>query len=121
MYLILVVGLILVGLAGALSVRALGFRNVPAAQRLRLIDMYGFRGDKPESPEPRRKGLDISVLAERTGTVLVGRIGGVDAARMRRELLGAGYYNLTPEAYLGYRFIATAAFTLFLATLAILS
>jgi tight adherence protein C len=35
------------------------------------------------------------------------------------KTLGAGFYTLTPEAYLGYRLMATAAFTAFLAFLAI--
>jgi tight adherence protein C len=117
MYLTLLAGLVFVGLAGALSVRALGFGRIQAAARLRSIEMYGFRaGSVAADPAGRR--LDLDRIAERIGGAMVGRLDRIDPVKMRRELLGAGYYTLTVEAYLGYRLLATAAFTAFLLFLA---
>jgi tight adherence protein C len=118
MYLTLLVGLVFIGFAAALCVRALGFRRLQATERLRSIEMYGFRsGTDAESPAEQR--LDLKQIAERLGGTMIGRLSRVDPVQMRRDLLGAGYYALTVEAYLGYRLMATAAFTAFLAFLAV--
>jgi tight adherence protein C len=120
MYLILLllVGLAFVGLAAGLVARAVGFSRLQAAARLRSIEMYGFRvgGD---GGEQARKGINFNQLADRLGGAMIGRLSRVDPARMRRDLLGAGLYTLTPESYLGYRLMATAVVTALLAFLAI--
>jgi tight adherence protein C len=117
MYVILAVGLVFVGLAAGLASRALGFRGVQSADRLRAIEMYGFRSGENHA-EPAGRRLDLGPIATRIGGALVARFG-VDVPRMRRELLGAGYYELTPEAYLGYRLLFTAAGTAVLAFFAV--
>jgi tight adherence protein C len=118
MYLILLLGLAFVGLAAALGARAVGFGRLQAAMRLRSIEMYGFRsgGDGREQAERR---LDFNQPASRIGGAMIGRLSRVDPVQMRRDLLGAGFYTLTPEAYLGYRLMATAVVTVFLAFLAV--
>ncbi len=117
MYLTLLVGLVFIGLAAAFGARALGFSGLQAAARLRSIEMYGFRSDDVAAPSD--KPFDIGRIAERVGGTMIGRLSAFDPVQVRRDLLGAGYYTLTPEAYLGYRVLATGAFTAFLAFLAI--
>jgi len=117
MYFTLLIGLVFVGLAAGLGARALGFGRLQAAARLRSIEMYGFRGGgEGGAPEQR---IDLNQIAGRIGGAMVGRLSRVDLVQMRRDLLGAGIYTLTPEAYLGYRLMGTAAFTAFLALIAI--
>ncbi|MGH2839644.1 MAG: type II secretion system F family protein [Solirubrobacteraceae bacterium] len=118
MYLTLLVGLAFVGLSAALGARALGFSRLQAAERLRSIEMYGFRADA-EADSAVPQGVDLGSVAERLGGAMVGRMSRVDPVQMRRDLLGAGYYTLTTEAYLGYRLMASAAFTAALALLAV--
>jgi tight adherence protein C len=118
MFLTLFAGLVFVGLAAGLGARALGFGRVQAAARLRSIEMYGFAAtDNAVAPaEPRTR---LSVSAERIGRAMVGRVSDAQSAKMRRELMSAGYYDLTLEAYLGYRLMASAVLTGFLAFLAV--
>jgi len=118
MYLTLLVGLVLAGLAGGLAVRALGFGRLQAAERLRSIEMYGFRVEA-DGDSPVEQRIDLNRMAEALGGAMVGRLSRIDPIQMRRDLLGAGHYTLTVEAYLGYRLIATAAFTAFLLFVAV--
>jgi len=120
MYLTLILGLGFVGLAAGLGARVLGFNRVQAAQRLRSIEMYGFRG-LADGDTPAQELIDVNGMAERIGSAMVGRLSRVDPVQMRRDLLGAGNYTLTVEAYLGYRLMATVAFTSFLAFLAVIA
>jgi tight adherence protein C len=117
-YLTLLVGLVFVGLAAGLGARALGFGRLQAAARLRSIEMYGF-GTGPDGESPAEKRVDLNQVAERIGDAMIGRFSRVDPVQMRRDLLGAGFYTLTPEAYLGYRLMASAAFTAFLVFVAV--
>jgi tight adherence protein C len=118
MYLILILGLALVGVAAALAIRALGYGRLQASARIRSIEMYGFRSaaDTDEAP---MEGLDLRRVAEALGRAMIARFPGLDAAQIRRELLGAGYYTVTPATYVGYRALATAGLTALLAFLAV--
>ena len=118
MYFTLLVGLLFVGLAAGLAARALGFGRLQAVERLRSIEMYGFRAGS-DADGDAEEGFDLRGLAERIGGAMLHRFKRLDAVQTRRDLLGAGYYSLTVEAYFGYRVLATAAFTAALAFLAI--
>ena len=121
MYFTLLVSLILVGLAAGLAARAMGFGRMQAVERLRSIEMYGFRAGTAEQDVTAGEGTQLSRMAERIGGVLVRRFDRVDTIQIRRDLLGAGHYTLTPEAYLGYRFMAAGAFTAVLILVAVKS
>ena len=107
MILTLLAGLLFVGMAAAFAARAVSFGRLQAAERLRSIEMYGFGAREEGKAARRRRGL--TQLAEAIGKPLTKRMSGVDAVQMRRDLLGAGFYAITPEAYLGYRLMATVA------------
>lgn len=118
MYFTLLLGLLLVGMSAALVVRVAGFRGLQATERLRSIEMYGFQDVDPVD-QPAGAEIAFSGLAERIGVAMAGRLDRVDLEQMRKDLLGAGFYRMTPEAYLGYRVIATGAFTAFLVLVAV--
>ena len=109
MIVILLVGLALLGIAAALCTRALSFNRVETAERLRSIEMYGFRS--PVDGADASPRFDMGTIAEQIGRTMSGRLKNVDLVKMRRDLLGAGFYTMTAEAYLGYRIIATALLT----------
>lgn len=120
MYVIMLAGLLLAGVAAALVARAVGFGRLQAAERLRSIEMYGFGADK-ESEGPAEQSISLRKIAERLGGAMVGRFSRIDLGQTRRDLLGAGFYTLTAEAYLGYRVMATAVLTGVLALLVVAS
>ncbi len=109
MIITLLIGLVLLGCAAALGARAFSFGRIEANQRLRSIEMYGFRSAEEGVELPGRAGLDLNNVAERLGRKAMKRFGGGDPAQTRRDLLGAGFYTVTVEAYLGYRILATTA------------
>ena len=115
MFFTLLAGLLFVGLAAAFTARAVAFGRVNAAARMRTIEMYGFRSGQAMAEDRPRRGMHQ--LAEAIGGLMYARMKGDDIAQMRRDLLGAGIYAITPQAYLGYRLLATvglvATLTLF--------
>ena len=115
----LLAGLALLGIAGAIGARALSFGRIESAQRLRSIEMYGFGSSADDVAAAGASRLNLNGLAERVGRVMAGRLSRVDLVQMRRDLLGAGFYTVTAEAYLGYRIIATATLTALTLLLAI--
>ena len=107
----LLAGLGLIGIAAALGARALSFGRVESAQRLRSIEMYGFGSSEDGTAPARRSRLELGGVAEQVGRAMTGRLSRVDLVQMRRELVSAGFYTVTAEAYLGYRILATSALT----------
>ncbi|CAA9510615.1 MAG: Type II/IV secretion system protein TadC, associated with Flp pilus assembly [uncultured Solirubrobacteraceae bacterium] len=119
MIITLLLGLALLGFAAALAARALTFGRVEANQRLRSIEMYGFRPSENGAEAAVGSGIDLNNIAERLGKAAIKRFGNVDAAKTRRELLGAGFYSVTVESYLGFRIMATATLTALLLLIAV--
>ena len=108
MTVILLMGLGLLGVAAALGARALSYDRVEAARRLRSIGMYGFRGGDAAS-QGAGAILDFRRLAEVIGYLITRRSSRVERVEVRRELMSAGLYDLSPEAYYGYRVMGTFA------------
>ncbi|MEA2218401.1 MAG: tight adherence protein [Solirubrobacteraceae bacterium] len=109
MYISLIAGLLLIGVAAALATRALATGRVQAAERLRSIEMYGFGAQQELLPAiAAAPGGVLSGLAERIGAAAATRARPVDLNRMRRDLLGAGHHTVTTETYLGYRVLLAA-------------
>lgn len=108
MTLVLLTGLVLVGFSAACGARAIAFSRLRAVDQLRAIEMYGVQRDTMLDVGDVPRALDA--VAERIGTVAARKISRIELARTRRELLSAGAYSLTAEAYHGYRLLAGAAF-----------
>lgn len=120
MIITLLTGLLLLGIAAALGARSLSFGRIEGAKRLRSIDMYGFASSEVVA-EGTRSGLSLNRLAESVGTAMGGRLARVDLPQLRRDLLAAGLYTTTPEAYVGYRIMVTTVLMAFLTLIAVSS
>lgn len=101
-----ILALMLIGVAVAALLSGAVLPRTQADLRLREIDVYGYGGSAPTGPV-ERQGLRVRPLAQRLGELL-GRRTGIDGdSKLRRELLAAGMYDLTPRALTGYRILAT--------------
>lgn len=115
----LLAGLALLSIAAAIGARALSFSRIESAQRLRAIEMYGFGPSADPAAAAGHPRPNLHGRAEKLGRAMTGRLTRVDLVQMRRDLLGAGFYAMTAEAYLGYRILATVALTTLALLLAI--
>ena len=111
MALIILIGVLLVGAAAALIVRALALPKLRVSAHLRQIDTYGFRpgdavAERTGAAQPPL-GERVNRLAERVGRSVTGR--GWRAPVEGRSLRAAGVYSITPEAFHGYRVMASVA------------
>ncbi len=97
---------IAVSLVGA-TVALLGWASaVPrmrAERRIALIADYGIRSVTPEVEVSG--GRPFEGLAKRLGDLASGFVGGRDED-LRRELMAAGLYRMTPTMLMGYRVLA---------------
>jgi tight adherence protein C len=103
---LLVIGIAFAGIAAGLLARALASPGARVAAPTVKIKRYGFTG-RPPSDGPKTPPLSSLVdrAADSVGQRFVGRIGNADD--IRRELVAAGVYRLTPNKFLGYRVLAT--------------
>jgi tight adherence protein C len=105
MIIFLLIGLVLIGTAVALVLRALVIPGVQAAERIGQIEAYGFRGVEPEhAPEPEEAGR----LAKLLGKTVLARSKRISEPEVRAQLMKAGLYEMEPSTFVGYR--AGAAF-----------
>lgn len=119
MFLILLIGLILVGVAFGLFARTLLFPRLRATESLRQIDAYGFeptRGVAAPQADTSKGGLpDLNLrglvdrTANRVGGALVGRGKSFSEERLSRLLRSAGFYGLSPGRFIGYQMLGTLA------------
>jgi tight adherence protein C len=110
MILLLIIGLSFLIVAVILGVRALNFSRVRSAAAVQNIDVYGFTG-RTESVllDSGAGSSPVDDVVTRIGDVVTTRFSGLDSASVRRELIGAGLYNVTPRKFAGYRAIAVIA------------
>lgn len=104
MVLILIVGLLLAGVAAALITQSFGFARARTAETIEQIESYGFAGPAPVVAPNLRRGLDE--FAGNVGGFLFSRLGVVNEAGIRRELIAAGMYRLSPRIVMGYQALA---------------
>lgn len=112
--LILLLAVVLIGVAAALSLRVLASTRIAASARLADIEAYGFvkptaPADKPKTPLRVR----VDALAARVGDKLQQRVDRERERELRQQLTAAGLYRMTPRKFLGYRLLATVALLLF--------
>src|SRR5215210_7497475 len=108
MILLLIIGLTLTALAVTLMLRAFNLSRVKSAEAVGNIDSYGFSG-RTETVLTSRTTAQAAVddLVTRLGELVSRRFKGLDSESVRRELVGAGLYSLTPRKFAGYRAIST--------------
>ena len=102
MILLPLVLLLLVGVSVVLLVRAVALPRLKSAERIRGIDAYGFHAAPVAEVQPERVG-SLPAIASRLGGLVAPRLKGVQSDELRREILAAGLYRLTPQSLLGYR------------------
>ena len=108
MLLLFLVGLSLAGASVVLVARAAVMPRLRASHALGRIGSYGFVAPKQEDTRGSAARNAIDGVAASVGG-LAGRLGGFREASLRRELVGAGIYNLPPRKFLGYRILSATA------------
>jgi tight adherence protein C len=98
--------LALIGFSAVLIIRAYALPRMKAAERVEAIARYGYQAAPPIYAAPVQ-GPAFAGVASRIGTILARRLGaGPD--ELRKTLISAGFYRLTPTALLGYRVLTAA-------------
>jgi tight adherence protein C len=106
----LLFGLTLAGAAVSFTLRAAALPRLFAAQRLAAIESYGFA--RADAERASLKDI-VRSWAERLGAFVIQRSSRLDEAEIRRELVSAGAYDLSPLAFVGYRALAATAIPAF--------
>src|SRR3954468_1625950 len=106
MILIALFAIALVGAAVTLLARASALPRMQAARRVDEIAAYGVVGGSIGGEQAPRRSVMLEGLAGRLGS-LVARVFGAREDDLRRHLMAAGVYRLSPTALLGYRALAT--------------
>lgn len=103
----LISGVLLVGACASLVARAVAMPRVRALERVDQIAIYGFHADAP-AVEPSRGGLTdgVNSIAKVLGTLVARRTANLSEAHLRRELMSAGLYRVSPVTLVGYRILA---------------
>lgn len=101
MLLLSLIALLLAGGSLALLVRAIVLPRLRAAERVEAIELYGFRPPAPVVEQDR--GPALADVAARIGEIAAGRFGAARLEALRRELVAAGIYKVSPAALIGYR------------------
>jgi tight adherence protein C len=113
MILLLVIGIALTGFAFATLTRVLAWQAVrqPSFDVPKRVEAYGFVQPELDEESPGVRGK-LDDVATKLGTAIGGRskAGGSDA--LRRSLIGAGLYDVTPGRFTGYRALAAAGLPL---------
>ena len=109
MILMLLIGLVLAGVASALIARAVLGSRIGETPHVAQIRRYGFTRSRGELAKAALGGL-LGRAAESVGGRLATQPGKAD--QLRRNLVSAGIYSVTPGRFLGYRLLAAGAFPL---------
>jgi tight adherence protein C len=103
---LVVLAVLLAGVAVALIARGASFTRTRVAASVGRIEAYGFE-QAIDDDEPR-DGIRALVdsIAGIVGGVLAPRLTQGRQTALRRELIAAGFYRLTPRKFIGYRALA---------------
>jgi tight adherence protein C len=108
-------GLLFTALAVGLLARALAFSRTRTVETIETIGLYGF--SVPEvaagTSQPSWLAETANEIAALIGETLVRRLGSFNETEIRKELIGAGFYTVSPRRFLGYQAIAAVALPLF--------
>ena len=108
MFLLLITGVMLIGAAAVLVSRAVALPRMRALERVDQIAAYGFHAEPEAAPESERALTGgLNTLARAIGSAVASRMTNLSEAELRRELMAAGLYNLSPLTLMGYRVLAT--------------
>lgn len=106
--LLLLLSLLLVGVAAAALTGAATMGRTRADARISEIDLYGYASEGPVQSAAGAPSLGPRAIAERLGELIGRRLGTDSDSKLKREILAAGMYTLTPRALVGYQVLAAA-------------
>src|SRR5919202_1706710 len=108
MFLLMFIGVCLLGAAAVLALRAAAMPRLRAAELLGQIHSYGAS----TTEEPARASIGFLAKLDETaaavGRFAAGRLTRFDEAKLRNELMMAGLYTISPIRFLGYRLLCAA-------------
>jgi tight adherence protein C len=107
--LLLIIGLFLTAAAVALVARGVIAARLRTVDSLGHIGRYGFAGVGRLEPATGLKGM-IDDFAGSIGRLILQQLRFGDEDRLRRQLVSAGMYQVTPRMLLGYQVLFTIAF-----------
>jgi tight adherence protein C len=110
MLLVLILGVALLAVSAVCVARAVALPRLRAIERVGHIAAYGFHADPSEQAEARHLTAGLERIAKAVGHFTSGRLGGLSEADMRRELMRAGLYRLSPVTLAGYRVLSVITF-----------
>jgi tight adherence protein C len=107
MTLVAILGLLLLAVAIAFGIVAVAEPRVRRAEKLGLIDGYGYATpvDSDLSVAPARKTLDG--VAAAIGDFLAGHLSSLREAEVQKRLIAAGYFRVGARRFIGYRVLIT--------------
>lgn len=106
--LLLVIGVLLLGAATAIAIRAMTLSHLRAAEQIAQIGAYGFGDGSTEAARPAGFRELLDQLAERFGKAVVERAASTED-EARKYLFAAGFYRADPVRFVGYRALTGAA------------
>jgi tight adherence protein C len=107
MIILLIIGIVLTGLAiGSLArVTVWPRQGIRSAEVPRRVEAYGFtRKERKEETSGGVRGK-LDEVATKLGDAVGGRSGGRSGGAIRKDLVAAGLYHVTPGRFLGYRLL----------------
>ena len=105
MIILLIAGIVLTGLAIASLARVTVWprQGIRSAEVPRRVEAYGFtRKEREEETSGGVRGK-LDEVATKLGAAVGGRSDGRSDRAIRKDLVAAGLYNVTPGRFLGYR------------------
>lgn len=115
MFVVLLFGLFLAGLATVLVARAAAMPRARIAESLAQIESYGFEAQLP-ADDDRPVSVVRGVLdrnAALVGGFLSARLDVVRERDLRRALVTAGIYRTSPRTFVGYQVLSTGLLIVF--------
>jgi tight adherence protein C len=112
MIILLIVGIVLTGLAIASIARVTvwpreGVRSIDVP---RSVEAYGFTRREREEETSGGVRSKLDDIATKLGAAVGGRSDGRSDKIIRKDLIAAGLYHVTPGRFLGYRVLCTFGF-----------
>jgi tight adherence protein C len=104
----LLIGLVLTAIAVTFIARAFIVSRMQTAETLGQIGRYGFAGYAEPRETPGARGF-IDDMAAMVGTFFVDRLNVFDEEGLRKQLVAAGMYRVSPRMLMGYQALSTVA------------
>ena len=116
MFLLVVFGIALAGIATVLMARAVAMPRARVAESLSQIGSYGYDA-QVDKVEERTAGESVRTSVDRAaaivGAFLSARFDLIKESELRRTLVAAGMYKTSPRTFIGYQAISFVLVALF--------